>query len=289
MTEHHENLPRRIPPIGRARDFYLYTEKGRRLVDLWQYGGAAILGHTPRGTLRELKNTAERGLFVPIPSSLEGRFHKALEKLFPGREFRWYAGEASLNRALEAAGYTPGGPLPDPALACPPDGAMRGLSLWRPFLENLPRGKAKPAPPGGAVPAVPHTPVLIPVLPLLWPPAPRVVVLEPALADQFPPSDLLSPLSLGTAARAVHDLIAAAPERGRPFPPITRALEGSPWRRRGIYLSLRESPEPGAWEGMFRRFLDQGFLLPPDGGLPAILPGEISPGETAKLAGLLAG
>ncbi|MDR2109840.1 MAG: hypothetical protein LBP32_00880 [Spirochaetaceae bacterium] len=288
MTDHHENLSRLIPPISRARGFRLYTEKGRRLVDLWQYGGAAILGHTSRGTLRELKNTAERGLFAPLPSRLEGRFLKALGRLFPGREFRWYAGETSLNRVLEAAGYVPGEPLPDPALACLPDRIVPAVSLWRPFLEDLPRGKAKSAPPGTSVPPRPPIPVLIPVLPPPWPPAPRVVVLEPALADRFPPADPLSPLSLGAAARAVHDLIAAAPERGRPFPPIIRALEGSPWRRRGIYLSLRKSPEPDAWEGIFRRFLDQGFLLPPDGGLPAILPGEISPGETAKLAELLA-
>ncbi|MDR2784383.1 MAG: hypothetical protein LBB83_00550, partial [Treponema sp.] len=68
---------RLIPAIRRARGFRLYTADGRRIVDLWQYGGRAVLGHTPPAVLREMKNTAERGLFVPFPGPQERRFLKA--------------------------------------------------------------------------------------------------------------------------------------------------------------------------------------------------------------------
>ena len=60
-------LLRLVPAVLRARNFRLYTAGGRRLVDLWLNGGAAVLGHTPPALLRELKNTASRGLYAPFP------------------------------------------------------------------------------------------------------------------------------------------------------------------------------------------------------------------------------
>jgi hypothetical protein len=105
----------------------------------------------------------------------------------------------------------------------------------------------------------------------------------------FPPSDLIPPVLLAALTRGIYDLIAAAPERGIcPFPKIRSALDTGPWERRGIYLSLRDSPAPAAWEDIFRRFLTGGFLIPPDPEAPLILPGALSPGEEAKLAELLA-
>jgi hypothetical protein len=257
------------PPIRRARDFRLYTDRGRRLVDLWQLGGAAVLGHTPARVLREFKNTAERGLFAPLPHPLAGRFCKALARLFPGAAFRVYADEFSLRRALEAAGYDAASPVRDPAFS--PEAAFpRTISLWRPFL-------------GSGVPAS-GTPFR-PVLPLPWPGAPRVLVLEPSRLPRFPPPDPVSPAILAAAARAVYDLL-AAPERRR-FPKIETALSQSPWRRRGIYLTLSAPPEGAAYAALFRAFLDRGFLLPPEPAQPLILPGCLSPGEEAALAALV--
>jgi hypothetical protein len=89
------------------------------------------------------------------------------------------------------------------------------------------------------------------------------------------------------AARSVYDL-AAATDRGRVnYPRIRKALSGGRWFRRGIYLSLGEPPAAGVYERLFRRFLEEGFLLPPEPSSPLILPGILSPGEEAKLAALL--
>jgi hypothetical protein len=132
----------------------------------------------------------------------------------------------------------------------------------------------------------------MPILP--WPAAPRVLVLDPALEQShpFPPSDLIPPAFLAAALRGIHDLFAAGQERGAmKFRSIKKALAQSKWRRRGIYLSLAGNPaEPftgEAYAGLFRHFLEQGFLLPPGQDQPLILPGELSPGEEAKLARLL--
>jgi hypothetical protein len=90
-------------------------------------------------------------------------------------------------------------------------------------------------------------------------------------------------------SRGVDDLMAAGPERGKcPFPKIRAVLDESPWERRGIYLFPKKPLKPQAWEPVFRRFLGEGVLIPPDPEEPLILPGFLSPGEEAKLADLLA-
>lgn len=262
-------LLRELPPVLRARGFRLYIQGGGRLLDLWQYDGGAVLGHTPAGVLRELKNTAERGLFSPFPHPLENRFTKALSRLFPGRSFRVYAQESSLRQALSAGGYAlqAGAPFPDPALT--PLGPDVPLSLWRPFLDD------EPPPPSR---------VLIPVLP--WALSPKALVLPASL--ELAPSDILSPVMLAGGTRSLYDLIAAGPERGKPrFPKIQEALGHSTWRRRGIYLHYGEPLTKESYRSLFLHFLEGGFLLPPSQTMPTILPGILSPGEEARLAELL--
>ncbi|GHV38050.1 hypothetical protein AGMMS49546_07670 [Spirochaetia bacterium] len=314
MTE--TALLRLLPPVLRARDFRLYTQGGRRFVDLWQNGGRAILGHTPPNLLRELKNTANRGLMSPFPHPLEQRFTKALSALFPGKAFRIYSDDASLRHALESAGFPAPDAIPDPAF--PPagkpgdssgEGASPRITLWRPFLDTPAPGTAgssspKPSaeaegrssPPDTSVPAVRHAesvPLLIPILP--WPLSPQVLVIEKNLAPVFLPSDIVNPLILAAATRGIYDLI-AAPQRGAMvFPKINKALyggaPGKKWRRRGIYLTLNADrgshPDMDSYAALFRRFLEGGFLLPPSPHYPLILPGTLSPGEEAKLAELL--
>ncbi|MDR1575741.1 MAG: hypothetical protein LBS37_07030 [Treponema sp.] len=274
MNEDRDNLTgefdllRLAPEVLRARDFRLYTRGGRRLVDLWQNGGAAVLGHTPHLLLRELKNTASRGLFAPFPHFWEGRFTRALSRLFPGRTFRLYASAPAAAEDLLKKG---------------------AAGLWRPFLDPLAPLAAADAPG-----------VLIPVLPGIqgWrgglPQGLCVLAINAACENALPAGDFLPPVLLAAAARGIYDLIAAAPERVPVLPRITKALNNdSPWQRRGIYLSLgadrglRAETVPEVWPALFRRFLEAGFLLPPVPDHPLILPGVLPPGEEAKLAELL--
>ncbi|GHT64706.1 hypothetical protein FACS1894110_04900 [Spirochaetia bacterium] len=271
------DLLRLLPPVLRAREFRLYTEGGHRFVDLWQHGGRTILGHTPPNLLRELKNTANRGLMSPFPHPLEKRLAKALSKLFPNKIFRIYTDDGSLYCALESAGFSlkPGDPIPDPAFP-PVNETGSAISLWRPFLDN------------SAL-----SPLLIPILP--WSLSPRVLVMEESLSPKFLPSDIISPLILAAAIRGIYDLIAATPERGsKVFPKINKAVYGGggeasvkKWRWQGIYLTHDPVLDAASYADLFQRFLDGGFLLPPGARDPLILPGIMSPGEEAKLAELL--
>jgi hypothetical protein len=290
-----------VPQVLRARGFRLYTDAGKRLVDLWQAGGEAILGHTPASVMRSFKNAAERGLFAPFPHPLEAGFFKALSLILPGYVFRVYTDAYSLRRALRcAAGFPGDAPFLDPACH-PPSVTVRAaltpaVSLWRPFL-----------PP-------PRLPVLVPVLP--FPCSPKVLAFRqgfppsdaippvplppeaPGPIRDLPPSDAIPPVLLAGVTRSIYDLIAAKERGSVRFPKIDKAFEESgeqerqvSWQRQGIYLHYTRPANDDAseivYEVVFNRFLKAGFLLPPHPELPAILPAVLSDGEQAKLAQLL--
>jgi hypothetical protein len=263
------NLLKNIPNVLRARGFRLYLANGKRLVDLWLNGGAAILGHTPHNLLRELKNTASRGLYAPFPHFTEARYLKALSKIFPGRSFRLYAAPPPELYALFNKGEA---------------------KLWRPYTN-----------PDSPFAVTENAPILVPVLPgiQLWRESEELPFgLCAAAAEsekqltQLPPDDMLSPVLLAAAARGIYDIL-ASPERAKPVLPRTlkvcsqTELKNSRWRQEGIYLSLKEKPKTGEWTELFNKFLEAGFLLPPIPSHPLILPGELSDGEDAKLAAVI--
>ena len=271
-----------VPHILRARGWRLYTAKGC-LVDLWQYGGRAILGHNPPLLLRVIKNNAERGIYAPYPHFAEERFYKALAVLFPGRIFRIYENNASLFKAISAAGlgevqrlFAHGG------------GTDAGAMLWRPFLNKESQD------------ALLSVPVLVPVLPCPFPGAPAVLAVDiqksPDVPEKLPPSDILSPVTLAAATRCIYDML-AVPSRGTPrFLKTDKALKNNKtWKRQGIYLIYKDmineqdqiaEESLNNYTTLFTCFLKAGFLLPPSPEEPAVLPGELSPGEEAKLTGL---
>jgi len=275
---------RQIPRVLRARNYRLYLADSRRLVDLWLNGGAAVLGHTLPNLLREIKNTASRGLYAPFPHFTENRFLKALSKIFPGRSFRIYAapplelfsGDTDLS---ELNGFPRSKSEGERKPSC--------LKLWRPYIDPLNPFYAD------------DTPLFIPVLPGIqaWRdrlPMGLCVVAAQAgteasdeLLSRLPPSDTLPPVLLAVAARGVHDLL-AAPQRAKPeFPRIKKAMRESRWEMQGIYLTLKEDPKEEEWDELFDQFLEVGFLLPPAPSFPLILPGELSQGEETKLAAVL--
>jgi hypothetical protein len=277
-----EGLLRSLPRVLRARDFHLYTDSGKKLVDLWLYGGKAVLGHKPPRVLLELKNAAERGLFTPLPHPLERRLTKALVAIFPDRSFRLYNDSLSMYRAIEKALPRESAPfqaeaIPDPAFL-DSDAKKAVASLWRPFVEPVPK-----------------TPILLPVLP--WPLGPAVLTLDKSLEASFPEGELIPPVLLAQAARALYDLAAEirSPSRQNYYR-IEKAISGAGqgngsksciWQRRGIYLTTRVDREKYA--DLFRSFLEAGFLLPPSASEPAILPSSMSKGEEMQLARLLNG
>ncbi len=262
-----------VPRIRRARGFRLYAESGTRLLDLWQCGGAAALGHTPPRVLLALKDTASRGLFAPFPGGEAKRLARMLASLVDGRPVvRLYADEAAADRALAAAGY---GSLSRSSFADParvPVGPNDAAALWRPWigLERIP-------------------PVVSPVLPLPLPGCPVALLLAPELEARFPEPAPASPLLLAALRRAFADLSASLSKGERPDRRrLAEALaDAAGVSVRGPYIRFAAYSEPRSYFDLFRRFLGRGLLLPPDPAVPAIVPLEMSAGEERALADAL--
>lgn len=251
------DLLKQVPVILRARGFRLYTSASR-LIDLWLNGGALVLGHTPPNILREIKNTASRGLYAPFPHFTEGRYLKALAKLFPKHSFRLYAAlpPELENTPLWRPFEDPNNPFAIPALDNNDDKrllVLPGIQTWR---NELPLGLC------------------------------AVAASSEKQLEHLPPNDTFSPILLAAATRAIHDLI-AVPQRAKPQLPRTfKALkkETCSWQQQGIYLYQKENPSMEKWSTLFSKFLEAGFLIPPTPIQPLILPGELSEGEDIKFA-----
>jgi len=285
-----------LPVVRRARAYRLYLHDGRRVVDLWQQGGNAVLGHTPLGVLLSLKNTASRGLSASFPSIWERRFATALRRLhpaFPG--VRFYPDKIAAQAALDHSGfgYHRLAALKDPAFGDYAE--SREVILWRPWIGA---GTNKP----DSVDSVPkaHIPesgescydgaaVLVPVIPLPFPGLPVAFLIKPALEESFPVSSTCSPLILAAATRALDDLLAELPKRDLSrFRRVDAVLAGGKvcWRRKVDYLGWLG--DVSLYKLTWFRFMEKGFLLPPSPDSPLILPGELSEGEESALAALLA-
>ena len=265
-----------VPPIRRARGYRLYAMDNRRFLDLWQWGGRAVLGHTAPRLLTTLKNLASRGLFAPLPHPSLRRLERALEGFFPGRTVRIYADEASADRALAMAGY---GPLEVHDFMDPAVSILHGTvpfprgCLWRPWLDDQ---------------SFEGVEVLAPIIPLPWASAPIALAFRHGETGSVPPSDLIPPLIAAAAAQGIYDM-AALLKKGSPpsFRRTMEALASCSWKLHGIYLSPLNPWTEDAYELFFKRALAGGILIPPRSDIPMILPREISPGEDAALARVL--
>jgi hypothetical protein len=267
MTED-SGLPDRIPRVRRARGYRLYDGSGKRYLDLYQNGGAAILGHRSAGTVREMKDALSRGLACGLPSPSLGRIVKNIRKFFPSYAcVRIYS---CLHRALEAASFYLGARVSpdeifDPAVDPHPRYSYP-VGLWRPFL---PFGE-------GPLPEV-----LIPVLPLFGLESFAALCFRSVPDREVPESDHVSPYLLAGTLEALAELsrFQCADEV------MKAAVEDAPqWERRGRYLkALFPRSE---YPAVFQAFLDAGVLLSPFYPGPSILPTEASAGEARKLRDL---
>ncbi len=69
--------------VKRAREHRLYTQDGKRIIDLSMGFGRGVLGHRPNGVSLALKNTIERGLYSEYQSIYFTRLNNLLLKMFP--------------------------------------------------------------------------------------------------------------------------------------------------------------------------------------------------------------
>lgn len=258
-----QDLSPLVPIIKRARGYRLYDLNGNRILDLYQSGGAALLGHRGVNLTHHLKNVLSQGLLFELPSVYEKRLRRELRRRYPA-----FPSSFVFADRLEALGFlsrhlgreVEWDRIADPVWEERGPAAFHRLCLPVPsFGADLPRA-------------------LLPLLPYRIGHAPVVVcVREPPREAESRPA-AVSALLLTAVLRSLADL-----ERFEQPPWYAGgALEGiHGWRQRGPYVL--PDFEEAEYPAVFRRFLEGGCLLSPRYREPSILPGEASPGEWEKM------
>ena len=257
------NRLRLLPPIRRSRLWRLYAEDGRRFLDFWMDGGRSLLGAKGRTLGTVAKAAVDTGLTRPFPSIREARLEKALLARYPGyaavRIFR----DEDRATAAAVAFLSPG----------------ERLKTLMPFADHY--GALCVDADGVVTPGV--------VTPRLTCPAafaPAVLLFRDAQAAQTVSSDLLPPLTLACAHRALFELIRFEEDYTETLWKKTDRRFGPYFERSGPYLRPRAAltAGEGGYDRLFAAALGAGILLSPDPAQPSMVPGEFDDGELHKLA-----
>jgi hypothetical protein len=256
---------RLLPPIRRARLWRLYAEDraaGRpwRFLDLWMDDGRSLLGAKGSGLGAMAKAAIDVGLTRPFPSVREARLERELLRRYPEyASLRLFRDEG---RALAAAAafLAPGELLP----------------VLRPFSEFLPEPPSGAARPRLAMPRLPCPAAL----------APAVLLFREAAEAESLRGDLIAPLALACAHRALAELDRFRFDYAEALWKKTDRRLSPFFERRGPYLYPRA--DEAGYEAFFRAALSAGVLLSPCLELPSIIPGDFDDGELSKLGAALA-
>ncbi len=289
--------PSALPPVRRMRGWRLYTEDGRRFLDLRLLDNRGFLGAKGRYAGTRAKNGIDLGLLKEAPGRHLDRLRKALAADFPGVAFRFYRNEERALAALDLPRSALRDPLAREAGRTAPTSGAPGAAasettaaVQRFFLS--PEEDARLA----------ASPVRLLPLPCPLPFGPGILAFSDPAAAASVAEDELPPIQPFAAIRAWEDFrgMTVRLAGGR----RARSGEGAPaytedfWKRtdrrlspfferRGPYLYAR-CPRTD-WESFRARALEAGCVLTPEWDLPSIVPGEFDDGELKNLAKALGG
>ncbi len=283
--------------VQRARGCYLYTRSGRRVVDMYQEAGRAILGWGNSRATTVFKNIMSRGLTGTFPTDYGHQLERAVKALLPEYDqVRWYNSLFSAQTAL--AQYfnfwteIPLGEHPlldaseslfmeDHDLALDSWLLRKGVPRWRPWLDEAWFTSAQDISPQVMEINERAQTAIVVVPPLPWVRTYYLVAFT-ELEDRFiPPSDVLLPPVMASTARAIYDLIAEIPNRSEKdwcrFDFVVKKY----WDRRGPYL-LPRLPQ-SRYREFFLHCLDCGIFISPNYRIPSIIPFGANEGDFTRL------
>jgi len=266
-----------VPQIRRARGYRLYASNERRLLDCYQEGGRALLGHRPGKLIHDTKNVLERGMLSAFPSAEQERARRAvLHLLAPvtgasGLESfdAWFLPVGSPYLAKLRTECT----IRDLAFpdAPPTDRTNEpensAVPLWRPWLPADSLNDAAAA-------LASHGRMLVRI------PLPSLFLIEVVLAGPDGLPSLRIPPIPEPVFKAVSVVCGVLQRQSQPQTP------GVPgFRACGPYLWMNDhaSLDHDEYARRFSEFLDNDILISPDPAVPSIMPAEYSDGELKLL------
>ncbi len=122
--DYYKEIKARYGNIRRAKDYYLYTEKNVRLLDMYLDAGMSALGRRKNQSPLVFKQFVDKGLMGFLPTKADYNLEKALTTLFPEHsEFRIYNSDADCYDASKAC-----------SIAFDKSKGISTNLLWRAFL-----------------------------------------------------------------------------------------------------------------------------------------------------------
>lgn len=242
--------------VKRARNCFLYTAKGVRLVDLFQEGGRAILGWEGGSAFTMFKNALCRGVGGSFQTDFSYRTKKACETLFASERdiFCFYSKELALKTSLMIS--------------------SEGTSLFRPWNPNDTKWRE--------IDSI----VFAPALP--WCQPIFIVAAKPELVKKaYEEGKVIAcgeklPAPLQAAvARSTYNLIQALQEREEKHWFIYDKVITKYWERKGPYL-FPKVPQ-SQYDAFILHCLDCGIVISPDFSIPSIVPFGADTGVFSKL------
>lgn len=230
---------KRYGPVTRARGCFLYTKKGKRLTDLYQENGRAILGWEGGSAFTVLKNTLSRGQTGSFICEDVSRVEKAVSELLKSKRTIFYF--STIEHVTKVALSV----------------SMENTAVYMPWLSyDMDWSKIDSV-------------IIEPPLP--WTKSIFILAVKkelelPAIFSQSP-----VPYALQTAiARGIYNLIAELPGRTEKDWFIYDPVLTKYFTRRGPYL------EPKVPEDKYNDFvlhcLDRGVIINPEEGHSSIVP-----------------
>lgn len=252
-------LIKRYGTVKRARGCYWYTEKGVRLVDLWQEDGRAILGWGACNAkaFEVLKNTIARGQTGSFATDYTKRFTKAVLQLV----------NTDQNGEILAPNYKYVSITSDLS-------AVKDLPIWRPWLgvsvhdcSNLSAFNTH---------TLTNASTVLLQIPFAWSENVYVVASVNKLElESYPVSGAF----LASASRAIYSLIVELGKRQEShFKRFDKSLSKYFCRKGPYLLSCVEE-----YKSLVIHFLDCGIVINPDNTKLSIVPFGANPGDFRKL------
>lgn len=239
-----EEIFLRYGNIKRARGPFLYTEKGRRLTDLYQENGRAILGWGGSSAFTMLKNALDRGATGSFRTCFSYRLEKAVNALFFGcrrKAFVFVKKSDCLSAALKIS--------------------AKNTFVWKPWADSAFNADSADC--------------IVFEPPLPWTSGIFILAVKEELSEKIS-DDILketarlpSPVE-AAAARSVYNLISALQVRQEKDWFVYDLALIKYWSRRGPYLFPKMKKE--LYGKFLLHCLDLGIVVSPVYEQPSIVP-----------------
>lgn len=122
-----------LPLIRRSRDFHLYSQSGKRYLDLYRGDGTQILGHSVAGLGQMVKQRLDQGGFHGLPHQSHFQLPKMLARVFPGHRSVICPDRYRIRTVLELLGVDAGRPMIPHRTDLTGASRKGSYSFWLPF------------------------------------------------------------------------------------------------------------------------------------------------------------